>query len=78
VCDVIVFVLLLVAGKGSFLLTSGSRRGVPGIEPYAEFARVFGGVRSRRPYLSNLAGEAVRDINEEPVDTAEPPDPVRW
>ena len=63
--------------KGGGLLTSASRRGVPGMEPYAELARVFGGVRMRRPYLSNLAGEAVRDMNEEPVDAAEPPDPVR-
>lgn len=63
--------------KGSFLLTSDSRLGVPGMEPYAELARVLGGVRSRRPYLSNLAGEAVRDMKEEPVDAADPPDPVR-
>ncbi len=37
---------------------------------------MLGGVRSRRPYLSNLAGEAVRDMNEEPADAVEPPDPV--
>lgn len=34
--------------------------GVPGIEPWAEFVRVRGGLSSLRPKLSNLAGEAVR------------------
>jgi len=53
------------------LLTSASRRGVPGIEPCVEFARVMGGVRMRRPNLSNLAGEAVREMIEEA-------DPIRW
>ncbi len=47
------------------------------MELYVELERVLGGVRSRRPYLSNLAGEAVRDMNEEPADAVEPPDPVR-
>ena len=63
--------------KGGFLLTSDSRLGVPGMELYVELERVLGGVRSRRPYLSNLAGEAVRDMNEEPPDATEPPDAVR-
>jgi len=81
---VVVVVLLLLCGyvimavvKGGLLLTSGSRRGVPGMDPYAELARVFGGVSRRRPYLSNLAGDAVLDMNEEPAEAADPPDPVR-
>jgi hypothetical protein len=58
------------------VLTSESR-GVPGMELYVELVRVLGGVMRRRPYLSNLAGEAVRDMNDEPVDAAEPAEPVR-
>lgn len=55
------------------VLTSASRRGVPGIEPYAELVRVLGGVRMRRPYLSNLAGELVRETKDpEPAEPAEP------
>jgi hypothetical protein len=47
------------------------------MEPYAELARVLGGVKRRRPYLSNLAGEAVLEMNEDPVEAAEPADAVR-
>lgn len=68
--------VVLVAAKSGWLLTSVSRRGVPGMEPYVELVRVLGGVRIRRPNLSNLAGEAVREAND-----AEPPEPaeaVRW
>jgi len=54
------------------LLTSDSFRGVPGIDPCAELVRESGGVpRSRRLYLSNVAGEAVREMMEEA-------DPTRW
>lgn len=52
------------------LLTSECR-GVPGIEPCVEFVRLMGGVRIRRPNLSNLAGEDAREI----IDVAEP---IRW
>ena len=52
-----------------WLLTSA--RGVPGMEPWVEFVRLMGGVRIRRPNLSNLAGEAVREM----MDDAEP---MRW
>jgi len=55
---------------------SGRTRGVPGIEPYVELVRVLGGVRMRRPYLSNLAGEAVREMNEE-LEPIEPVEPLR-
>lgn len=50
---------------------SVSPRGVPGIEPCDEFVRLMGGVNMRRPNLSNLAGEAVRDIREDE-------DGIRW
>jgi hypothetical protein len=60
------------------VLTSVSRRGVPGIEPYAELVRVLGGVRIRRPYLSNLAGDAVREMKDDPVEAPEPAEPLRW
>lgn len=50
------------------LLTSVSLRGVPGMEPCAELVRLRGGVRMRRPIVSNLAGELVREaIDEEEV-----------
>ena len=68
-----VIMAVVVVVKSGFLLTS---RGVPGMEPYVELLRVLGGVRMRRPNLSNLAGEAVREAKEpEPV---EPTEPVRW
>lgn len=70
-------VLVAVATKSGFLLTSESRRGVPGIEPYDELVRVLGGVSRRRPNLSYLAGDAVRDMKDEPAEAAEPPDVVR-
>lgn len=39
---------------------------------------MLGGVRRRRPYLSNLAGEAVLEINDEALEAApEPAEPVR-
>ncbi len=41
-------------------LTSDSRLGVPGIEPWAEFERVMGGVSRRRPTSPSMAGEEVR------------------
>lgn len=62
--------------NGRQLLTSVSRRGVPGTDPYAELLRVLGGVRMRRPYLSNLAGDAVRETRE--LEPADPEEPVRW
>jgi len=37
------------------------------MEPCAELVRDMGGVRIRRPNLSNLAGDAVREI----IDDAE-------
>lgn len=59
--------------KDGFLLTS---RGVPGMEPYVELVRVLGGVRMRRPNLSNLAGEAAREAKApEPAESVET---VRW
>ena len=41
---------------------------MPGIEPCVELVRLMGGVRIRRPNLSNLAGEPAREI----IDVAEP------
>ena len=41
---------------------------MPGIEPCVELVRLMGGVRIRRPNLSNLAGEPAREI----IDEAEP------
>lgn len=58
------------------MLTSGL--GVPGMEPYVEFARVFGGVGRRRPYLSKTGVEVVRARNDEVPEAVEPPEPVRW
>ena len=73
----VVIVLVVVVAKGGFVLTSKSCRGVPGMEPYDELVRVLGGVSRRRPNLSYLAGDAVRDMKDEPPEAAEPPDAVR-
>ncbi len=53
-------------GRVGSELTSDSRRGVPGCEPWPELVRESGGLQSmRRPYLSTLtAGEAVRDVDD--------------
>jgi hypothetical protein len=73
----VMIVLVVVVEKGGFVLTSKSCRGVPGMEPYDELVRVLGGVSRRRPNLSYLAGDAVRDMKDEPPEAAEPPDAVR-
>src|SRR3569833_1807743 len=59
------------ASRGPSTLTSDSRFGVPGMDPWVELERVIGGVSIRRPKLSNRAGEAVRDTTAEA-------DATRW
>jgi hypothetical protein len=41
------------------------------MEPWVELDRLMGGVKIRRPNLSNFAGEAVRDMIEDE-------EPTRW